>query len=84
MPGYPTNQQIIRKISDGVRTQPQATDNFFLYVNFVSLIETKKINDALKDADWIKVIQDELNEFKHHDIWTLVPRPKNKTIIGTR
>ena len=29
-------------------------------------------------------MQDELNEFKRHNVWTLVPRPSDKTIVGTR
>ena len=28
-------------------------------------------------------MQDELNEFECHRVWTLVPRPEGKTIIGT-
>ncbi|CAI9261436.1 unnamed protein product [Lactuca saligna] len=27
--------------------------------------------------------KDELNEFKHHCVWTLVPKPQGRTIIGT-
>lgn len=45
--------QIIRNISDGVRTRSQSTNNFCLYVNFVSLIEPKMVNGALKDVDCI-------------------------------
>lgn len=29
-------------------------------------------------------MQDELNEFKGYNLWTLVPRPEKKTIIDTR
>ncbi|KAL4561871.1 hypothetical protein LXL04_034053 [Taraxacum kok-saghyz] len=29
-------------------------------------------------------MQDELVEFERHKVWTLVPRPKDKSIIGTR
>ena len=29
-------------------------------------------------------MQEELNEFKRHNVWTLVTRPSNKTIVGTR
>lgn len=59
------------------------SSNFCMFVNFVSLIEPKKIVDDLKDADWIKAMQDELNEFECHHVWTLVPWPQVKTIIGT-
>ncbi|TLX69571.1 hypothetical protein E9993_22875, partial [Labilibacter sediminis] len=52
--------------------------------NFVSMMLPDKINSALQDADWIKAMQDELNEFKRHKVWSLVPRPSGKTIVGTR
>ncbi|KAL4573803.1 hypothetical protein LXL04_020621 [Taraxacum kok-saghyz] len=40
--------------------------------------------EAMQHAEWIQAMQDELLEFKRHNIWTLVPRPNGKTIIGTR
>lgn len=80
---YPTDQ-IIGNISDGVCTRRQATCNFFLYINFVSLIEPMKINDSLKDVDWKKSMKDKLNEFELHNVCSLFRFPKNKTIIGTR
>nr|KAJ0197446.1 hypothetical protein LSAT_V11C700383020 [Lactuca sativa] len=42
------------------------------------------IHIALQDAEWIKAMQEELNEFERHKVWTLVPRPSGKTITGTR
>ncbi|KAI3752823.1 hypothetical protein L2E82_24860 [Cichorium intybus] len=76
--------QVIGDVTSGVRTRRQVSSNFCLYVNFVSLIEPKKVDDALRDADWIKAMQDELHEFERHKVWTLVPPPQGKTIIGTR
>lgn len=29
-------------------------------------------------------MQDKLNKFKQHHLWTLVPHPQGKSIIGTR
>lgn len=49
----------------------------------ISLIEPKKVNDALDDADWIRVMQDELHEFQRHSVWTLVPRLPGKMFVGT-
>ena len=76
--------QVIGDFSSGVLTRSRATSNFCLYVNFLSLNEQKKIAEALLDADWIRAMQDELAEFERHNVWTLVPRPPGKTIIGTR
>nr|KAJ0197227.1 hypothetical protein LSAT_V11C700352060 [Lactuca sativa] len=76
--------RIIGNIHDGVRTRSSVLNNFCMYVNFVSMILPGKVHTALQDADWIKAMQEELNEFKRHNVWTLVPRPSGKSITGTR
>nr|GFB16617.1 retrovirus-related Pol polyprotein from transposon TNT 1-94 [Tanacetum cinerariifolium] len=40
--------------------------------------------EALKDADWVNAMQDELDQFARLKIWRLVPRPEGKTIIKTK
>lgn len=75
--------QIIGDVNPGVLTRSRVISNFCMFVNFFSLIEPKKVADALKDADSIKTMQDELNEFECPYVWMLVPRPQGKTIIGT-
>nr|GEV26455.1 hypothetical protein [Tanacetum cinerariifolium] len=44
----------------------------------------KIIAEALKDADWVSAMQDELDQFKRLKVWILVPRPEGKTIIKTK
>nr|KAJ0192955.1 hypothetical protein LSAT_V11C800440770 [Lactuca sativa] len=80
---HPTDR-IIGNIHDGVLTRSSVLNNFCMYVNFVSMILPDKVHTALQDADWIKAMQEELNEFERHKVWTLVPRPSRKTITGTR
>nr|KAJ0208966.1 hypothetical protein LSAT_V11C400171360 [Lactuca sativa] len=81
---YHPVDQIIGNIHDGVRTRSRVSNNICMYVNFVSMILPDKIHTALQDVDWIKAMQEELNEFERHKVWTLVPRPSGKTITGTR
>nr|KAJ0210184.1 hypothetical protein LSAT_V11C400173380 [Lactuca sativa] len=81
---YHPVDQIIGNIHDGVQSKSRVSNNFCMYVNFVSMILPDKIHTALQDADWIKAMQEELNEFERHKVWTLVPRPSGKTITGTR
>nr|KAJ0209273.1 hypothetical protein LSAT_V11C400206350 [Lactuca sativa] len=81
---YHPVDQIIGNIHDGVQTRSRVSNNFCMYVNFVSMILPDKIHTALQDADWIKAMQEELNEFERHKVWTLVPRPSGKTFTGTR
>ncbi|CAM8994349.1 unnamed protein product [Rhodiola kirilowii] len=51
---------------------------------FVSLIEPKSVQEALKDPDWIQAMQDELHQFERNKVWRLVPRPEKRKVIGTR
>nr|GFA76115.1 retrovirus-related Pol polyprotein from transposon TNT 1-94 [Tanacetum cinerariifolium] len=39
---------------------------------------------TLRDADWVSVMQEELDQFARLKVWRLVPRPKGKTIIKTK
>ena len=47
-------------------------------------MEPKKIEEALLDEGWILAMQEELNQFTRNDVWTLVQKPKDKTIIDTK
>ncbi|GJY62858.1 retrovirus-related pol polyprotein from transposon TNT 1-94 [Tanacetum coccineum] len=64
-----------------LRSQAQTQSNFFC---FISTIEPKNVNEALRDESWIIVMQEELNQFIALVIWELLPQPKNMTIIGTK
>jgi len=52
--------------------------------SFLSKIEPTKIDEALRDPDWIVAMQDELGQFERNKVWHLEPRPPGRTIIGTR
>nr|GEV40474.1 copia protein [Tanacetum cinerariifolium] len=47
-------------------------------------LEPKNVNEALGDESWIVAMQEELNQFIANDVWELVPKPRNMTIIGTK
>ncbi|GJU91555.1 retrovirus-related pol polyprotein from transposon TNT 1-94 [Tanacetum coccineum] len=64
-----------------LRSQAQNQSNFFC---FISTIEPKNVNEALKDESWIIAMKEELNQFVANDVWELVPQHKNMTIIGTK
>nr|GEZ70729.1 hypothetical protein [Tanacetum cinerariifolium] len=46
-----------------------------------SCIEPANVAKALKDADWVIAIQDELDQFAKLKVWRLVPKPDGKTVI---
>ncbi|GJT73644.1 retrovirus-related pol polyprotein from transposon TNT 1-94 [Tanacetum coccineum] len=56
-----------------LRSQAQNQSNFFY---FISTIEPKNMNEALKDESWIIAMQEELNQFVANDVWELVPQTK--------
>nr|GEV13605.1 hypothetical protein [Tanacetum cinerariifolium] len=48
------------------------------------IIDDPKSTEALRDADWISAMQEELDQFARLKAWRLVPRPEGKTIIETK
>ena len=67
----------------GVQTR-RASQNECYFSGFLSEIEPKKVEEAIEDSDWVIAMQEELNQFEQQKVWKLVPRPKNKSIIGTK
>jgi hypothetical protein len=53
---------IIGDISRGVQTRSRLT-LFYEHYLFVSFIEPKKIEEALRDVDWVNAMHEELNNF---------------------
>nr|GEY56041.1 reverse transcriptase domain-containing protein [Tanacetum cinerariifolium] len=66
-----------------VRTRGQLA-NSCLFPCLLSSIEPANVVEALRDADWVSVMQKELDQFKRLKVWRLVPRPKGKSVIKTK
>ncbi|GKA82234.1 retrovirus-related pol polyprotein from transposon TNT 1-94 [Tanacetum coccineum] len=58
--------------------------NSCLFACLLSSIEPSNMAEALKDADWVSAMQDELDQFARLKVCILVPRPEGKTIIKTK
>ena len=54
------------------------------HYSFVSFIEPTKIDEALKDPNWVNAMHEELNNFTRNQVWELVERPKKHNVIGTK
>nr|GFA88800.1 ribonuclease H-like domain, reverse transcriptase, RNA-dependent DNA polymerase [Tanacetum cinerariifolium] len=71
-----------------IATIHQKTDpalfQFCLFSCFLSQVEPKKVSDALQDPSWVEAMQEELLQFKIHNVWTLVDFPKGVRPIGTK
>ena len=50
----------------------------------ISQVETKSKNEVIKDDNWMKAMEEEIKMIIKNDTWELVPRPKDKNIIGTK
>jgi hypothetical protein len=74
---------IIGHISRGVQTRSRLA-SFYEHFSFVSSIKPKKIDEALKDVDWVNAMHEKLNNFKRNQLWELVERPKGHNMIGTK
>jgi hypothetical protein len=59
---------VIGDIRSGVQTRSRLA-MFCEHASFVSTIEPKKIEEALRDADWIMAMQEELSNFTTNDVW---------------
>jgi hypothetical protein len=53
-------------------------------LELLSTIETNYFEKSSKDEFWNKATDEELNQIEKNNTWELVPRPKNKTLIGTK
>ncbi|KAJ9567225.1 hypothetical protein OSB04_003191 [Centaurea solstitialis] len=75
--------QVLGNPSSGVKTRRQS-GNICLYVNFISENQPTEIDDTLCDPAWVSAMQEELAEFIRKNVWLLVPRPRKRTIIGSK
>ncbi|KAL6322042.1 hypothetical protein AAG906_003185 [Vitis piasezkii] len=41
-------------------------------------------DQIIVDENWMIAMQEELNQFERSEVWELVPRPSNQSVIGTR
>jgi hypothetical protein len=46
-------------------------------------MEPFKVEDVLCDLDWVVSNQEELNNFKRNQVWSLIERPK-QNVVGTK
>ncbi|KAI3681374.1 hypothetical protein L6452_36168 [Arctium lappa] len=75
--------QIIGDPSKLVQTRSMSI-NWCMHDSFLSKIEPTRVSEALADPYWVVSMQEELNQFDALQVWRLVPKPKGKTIIGTK
>ena len=79
-----TNDQVLGDLKAKMTTRRQLA-NFSSHHAYISMIEPKKVYEALEDSDWLEAMHEELNNFKRNKVWRLVEKPKDcRNVIGTK
>ncbi|KAK1692301.1 hypothetical protein QYE76_008998 [Lolium multiflorum] len=79
-----THDKVLGDVRAKVSTRRQLA-NFSNDHAYISLVEPKKVFEALEDLDWLEAMHEELNNFKRNKVWTLVEKPKGcRNVIGTK
>jgi hypothetical protein len=76
--------QIIGNKYAGVETRRKIRSPEQTHLAHLSTIEQNCFEEARKDEFWNKSMDEELDQIEKNDTWELVPRPKNKNVIGTK
>jgi hypothetical protein len=83
-------QQLLRTINEGRRLRSRVMQpnsevaNQVSYSCYLAQSEPKIVDEALQDEGWVSAMHDKLHQFTRNDVWTLVPRPAEHNIIGTK
>jgi hypothetical protein len=79
-----TLESVIGDLRGNVSTWSQLA-KFSNHQAYISMIEPKKVFEALEDLDWLDDMHEELNNFNHNNVWVLVDKPKEcHNVIGTK
>ena len=74
---------ILGSLNDNMRLRSKAL-NVITHSCYLSQFDSKKVDEALQDADWVNSMHAELLQFVRNDVWELVPRPNGVNVIGTK
>ena len=68
--------KVLGDVRSKVSTRRQLA-SFSEHQAHISMVEPKKVFEALEDPDWLEAMHDELNNFRCNKVWLLVERPKD-------
>jgi len=75
--------QILGQKEVGVQTR-RTVSEASSYLTLLSSTEPQNVSEACKDECWVKAMNEELEQIEKNNTWELVPRPKDKNVIGTK
>ena len=79
-------KQIIGDKSVGIETKrrKQAHTPEQVHLSLLSIIEPSNFEESKRDEHRIKEMEEELSQIEKNETSELVPRPKDKNVIGTK
>ena len=78
-------EQIIGNRDEGVQTRRRISIKpKRKVIALLSMIEPETFAEASKDPHWVKAMEEEMSQIEKNKTWELVPRPRDKNIIGTK
>ena len=81
---HPSNHIIADKDAGIGTRRRQSGRNEQVHFSLLSTTEPGTFAEASKDEQWVKAMEEELDQIKKNETWELVPRPHNKNVIGTK
>ena len=77
---HPENQ-IIGDVNKRFHTRrKQIKDSEQSHVAFLSMTEPNFFDEAIQHDDWIRAMNEELDQIENNNTWELVPRPEGKYV----
>ncbi|XP_058004059.1 retrovirus-related Pol polyprotein from transposon TNT 1-94 [Hevea brasiliensis] len=81
--GVPTVDDEDFDIDEYVVRGTRSLDEIYERCNIAS-VEPTQVSEALEIREWRAAMEEELKMIKKNETWTLVPRPVDKQVIGTK
>jgi histone deacetylase 1/2 len=82
----PAPQRPSTRLQQGIIMPKLYTDGTVMWCNLTTTMtdEPSTVAAALADKNWIAAMNNEYQALVHNSTWHLVPKPKNKNIIGCK
>ena len=81
---YVRRHHLVSQIIGNKEVGPMTRNRLKSETCLLSKIKPRTMNDALQDDDWYNVMKEEIEKIEKNKTWTLVPRPVDKNVIGTK
>jgi hypothetical protein len=73
-------------LSDFIRESkhPNIYSSYIALMSEISKSEPSDVEEAIKHQHWKDAMIEEYNSILKNDVWDIVPRPKNKSVVSSK